>query len=79
MTKDQDIKRRDFITNALAGGLGLGLFIFSGAGEVFAAAKKNNPKLKSIKTSPPRKNPPKCRIRNPNPNFKTKCEKRVSR
>ena len=75
MAKDQDIKRRDFITSTLAGGLGLGLFILSGAGEVFAAPPKKTSKvepdeakvgkLKDL-TIEKGKKPPKCqRKRNP--------------
>jgi len=74
MSKDRDVKRRDFITTALAGGLGLGLFIFSSVGEVFAAAGDTPLKLDKTKGTDKRKDlklekgikPPKCqRKRNP--------------
>jgi hypothetical protein len=69
MAKDQDMKRRDFISSTLAGGLGLGLFILSGAGEVLAAPPKKSSKvepeeskvgnLKDL-TVEKGKKPPKC-------------------
>ncbi len=76
MSKDQELKRRDFITTTLAGGLGLGLFIFSGVGEVLAATTRKQTskvepeeakvgKLKNL-TIEKGKKPPKCqRKRNP--------------
>jgi hypothetical protein len=71
MAKDQDMKRRDFISSTLAGGLGLGLFILSGAGEVLAATARKSVeskvepeeskvgKLKDLELEKGKK-PPKC-------------------
>jgi len=89
MSKDQDMKRRDFITTALAGGLGLGLFIFSGAGEVFAANRRKSEwdvKQKPMKEGKTKgdiswgpKKPSKCEKRKPNIDPNTKCSKFVNR
>ena len=79
-TKDQDIKRRDFITIALTGGLGLGLFVFSGVKVVFAAPKdkpKKAGRMKDLNTPKGGGTPvSKCETRKPLP--PQKCEKRRS-